>query len=51
MIRMRMRQQNCINTRKLGYAHPGWRNTREEIAELIVEIWIGEHACASERQQ
>ena len=51
MVRMRMRKNDGINTRKLGYLYPGSCDTREESAELWVEIWIGENNGISETQE
>ena len=41
---MRMRQQNRINTRKLGHLHSGGGHPRQEIAELVIEVWISQNA-------
>ena len=51
MVGVCMRQQNRIDTRKLGYFYPGGSHPRQEIAELVIEVWIGENTDIREVEQ
>ena len=50
MIRVCMRKKDRIDVRKLGHLDAGSRDPRQEEAELVVEIRIGEHAHITEVQ-
>jgi hypothetical protein len=50
MIRVAMREQDSVNPRKLGHLHTRRCYPRQEEAELIIEVWIGQYADATEIQ-
>lgn len=51
MIRMRVREENRIDRRKLGHLNAGHAHPRQEEAELVVEIGIGQDGNAAKLQQ
>lgn len=51
MVCVCMGEQNCIDTRKLGHLHAGSCHPWQEIAELVIEVWIGQNTNISEMKE